>query len=118
MNVFMHTTTEPCPICLEYYHNNEISREMVMPLPKYPPTLWTGEKCCSDCNSAQTLIRLQGLTHIMNRLAVGNERMTSHRLPLELNQQIGLTSHGVMKVSGEDDFDGHITWLNEVLPYD
>ena len=98
--------TVACPRCLDA----DILPEMIMPLPDYPPTGKDGSgPCCHDCASAETVVRVVGLmTWHMARIAVGNDRMESLRLPGAL---IGLARMGFMRGNDPGDLERHHAFL-------
>ena len=117
--VFERSTGEPCQTCLRLYRRGEIRRESVMPLPKWGPTIRdTGEKCCFDCQAAETLL---AVGHIdipfhMARLTVANDRAESLRQPKGMAQLMGLCQMGLMKPASINDLSAHLDWVEANVP--
>jgi len=112
-DVFSATGPESCPLCLEGLQAGWLHREAVMPLPLgLAPRSIDGEKCCRDCQSAETLMKvLKTLSFRMARIAVGNCRREHLRLPLGV--ALGLVQQGLMAPCSVDDLEPHLKWLSE-----
>ena len=99
---------KPCPRCLKLAQEQKIPTYMVMPLPEgaLAPLDYDGNKCCFDCQAADTLIKFGLEVGFPGaRLATGNDRQEQMRLP---GAPIGLAQMGLMKPSKEGDLDEHI----------
>ena len=65
---------------------------------------------CRDCQAAETLMRVQGLTWHQARIAVASCRQEQLRLP---GAHAGLVGAGFMQPNEEGDFERHLEWLEE-----
>lgn len=109
----------PCPRCAPIFERGGLRREVVQPLPPgaMAPLAQDGSgKCCYDCASADTLVRLRlGANFEMARIAVGNDRQDQYRLP---GAPLGLVALGLVRPSAQGDFEMHLRWLDRALPED
>jgi len=112
-DVFSATGDEPCPLCLKCLREGWLHREAVMPLSlKLAPRSIDGEKCCRDCQAAETLTKaLRVSSFRMARIAVGSCRREHLRLPLGVT--LGLVLQGLMAPCSVDDLEPHLEWLSE-----
>lgn len=115
--VFNRATETPCPICLNLAKAGQIRRETVMPLPQFGPISLDNQKCCFDCQAAENLVKL-GLspTFLHARIAVGNERQETLRMPIGMAELMGLCSHGLVRPANETQLDSHLDWLDIIFP--
>lgn len=109
-------TDEPCPRCLQIWQQGgNLAPEMVMPLPAagFAPRARDGSgPCCFDCASADGLASSgMGMTFEMARLAVGNDREISYRLP---GIEMGLVRMGRMRPP-HDTLEEHLVWVDRVV---
>lgn len=89
---------------------------MIQPLPQgaaAPLGIRDNKKCCYDCASADTLIKLGHFSNddqgfFMARVAVGNERSDQYRLP---GAPMGLVLAHIVRPSAPGDFETHLAWL-------
>lgn len=125
MSAFDHVTDKPCSRCEALYEAGRINGEMVMPLPegvRAPYAIDGSGKCCYDCASADTLIKL-GLVikarpgdkdwstaFEMARIAVGNDRVDQLRMP---GMPMGLVNRGYVRPCADGDLERHHKWLDE-----
>jgi hypothetical protein len=108
-------TDIPCPRCTALARELKIRAEMVMSLPAgaFAPQDYRGNKQCFDCNAAQlvqrVVLKIPGITGFeMARIAVGNDRQESLRLP---SVPMGLIMAGLMQASKVGDFERHLKWI-------
>jgi hypothetical protein len=105
-------TEKPCPRCLEAAAEGIIHGQAVQRLPEgaFAPLADDGSgKCCHDCASADTIVRLKILPRWgMARTAVGNDRMEQYRLP---GVPMGLVKERLVRPSQEGDFEDQLEWL-------
>lgn len=104
-----------CGRCLELYLDGAIRAETVQRLPigAFAPLASDGgkRKCCYDCASADALMRFQrGLTFVMARVAVGNDRQEQYRLP---GADMGLVHAGLVRPSKPGDLERQHAWLEK-----
>ena len=103
---------EPCPRCLEAAAEGILHTQAVQRLPEGPfaPLALDGSgKCCWDCASADTLVRMKILPRWgMARTAVGNDRMEQYRLP---GVPMGLVQQKLVRPSEDGDFEDQLEWL-------
>lgn len=115
--VFDRATETPCPICRNLAGIGEIRRETVMPLPQFGPVNRDNQKCCFDCQSAENLVKYGMVpTFLHARIAVGNERQETLRMPVGMAELMGLCSHGLVRSANETQLDRHLDWLDAVFP--
>ena len=117
-----------CHRCLTLSLGDHVWPEMVMPLPQeHAPLARDGSgPCCFDCASADSLWRAvlspqyaqitdaswrDETWFVMARVAVGNDRLESMRLPLVPR---GLIYFGVMAPSDHGDLEKHSAWLDSL----
>lgn len=120
-------TDTPCPRCLDLYERERIRGETVMPLPQgafAPMEMYRPVKCCRDCASADTLIRIKLIGHgsdrdtdadretsfIMARIVVGNDRQEQLRMP---GIPMGMVGEGLVAPCEPGDFEKHHAWLDK-----
>ena len=108
--IFADRTDLICPRCLKLAWSGHIARETIMPLPKFPALGLDGMRCCHDCESADTLIKLKTLPNdfAMARIAVGNDRREQLRLP---GAPIGLVYSNIVRPCAKGDLEEHLKWL-------
>ena len=111
-------TTVPCVRCLKLAIGGHIRAETVMPLPEgaFAPRGHDKSRCCFDCQSADNLARVIGVTFEARRIAVGNDRQECLRLPggVEIADAMGLIKAGyVRNWPNAEDFESHHAWLDE-----
>lgn len=107
----MPKVADPCPRCLELKMQGHLRTEMVQPLPEgaAAPLGLDRRKCCYDCASADTLIKMKYVpTFDMARIAVGNERQEQYRLP---GIPMGLVGERLVRPSQPGDFEKQHEWL-------
>ena len=108
-------TEEICPRCLVARDERDIHVQAIQRLPEgaFAPLAIDGSgKCCWDCAAADTLVRMKILPRWgMARVAVGNDRMLSYRLP---GVPQGLIKEGLVRCSQEGDFEDQLEWLDRV----
>lgn len=107
-------TGEPCPKCLEPAREGQIRVETVQRLPEgaWAPLARDGSgKCCFDCASAEVLAQRLGMTFLMARIAVGNDRQEQYRLP---GVPMGLAKTGEIRMSAPGDHADQIAWLERM----
>lgn len=107
----------PCPVCVEHFKRDLIRYEAIQPLRggALDSIANDGRKQCRDCEFAETMVRVnQCPTFLHARVAVGNHRSESMRLP---GITIGLGMIGA-RVSEPGEFEKHLEWLGIVLPDD
>lgn len=106
----------PCPRCYELALEGELRPEMVQPVPDgaWAPIGKNHIKCCYDCASADTLMRL-GYGGVPSweaaRIAVGNERQEQYRLP---GAPMGLVLAGLVKASAPGDLEKQHVWMDRL----
>jgi hypothetical protein len=104
----------PCPRCRPLAETRKIRAEMVQPLPEgaLAPLAQDGSgKCCYDCASADTLLRLKMAPDFVSaRIATGTDREDSHRRP---GVPMGLVKAGLVRPSKPGDFEQHLAWLDQ-----
>jgi hypothetical protein len=84
-----------------------------LPLGAFAPQARDGSgKCCRDCASADGLVH-PGMDFEAARVAVGNDRVDSYRLPAGMT--MGLLRAGRMYPPTET-IEAHHAWLDGVLP--
>ncbi len=117
ITAFDKATETPCPICLNLAKIGKIRRETVMPLPQFGPVSLDNQKCCFDCQSAENLVKY-GLvpTFLHARIAVGNERQESLRMPIGMAELMGLCLEGLIRPANETQLDRHLDWLDSIFP--
>lgn len=121
-------TETPCPRCYplakQPSHTEEQSviwPEMVQPLPEgafAPLAHDRSGKCCFDCASADAVFG-RGLAPDWEaaRIAVGNDRLESMRLPATMRFAFGLVKAGLVRASeGDDAMKKHHAWLRKCVP--
>jgi len=106
----------PCPRCLALALDGTIRLEMVQPVPDgaWAPLGPNRIKCCYDCASADTLMRLKygGCpTWEAARIAVGNDRQEQYRLP---GAPMGLVQVGLVRPSEPGDLEKQQAWLDRL----
>ncbi len=110
----------PCPRCLQLARDRKIRSETIMPLKggAMDPLARDGSgKCCQDCGSADALLHLcPGF--VAARIAVGNDRQGSLRLP---GAPLGLIqTHHMQATAVRDDgvlpVIAHHAWLDKAVP--
>ncbi len=109
---------EPCPRCLELYLDGKLARESVQPIPELAPfaAVPGGGRCCRDCASADTLVKLKMVPSFEHaRAAVAQDRGEQLRLP---GAPIGLVGRGLVRPSIEGDLVRHYEWLEANVPED
>ena len=103
---------EPCPRCLGAIERGIMHVQAVQRLPEGPfaPLALDGSgKCCWDCASADTLVRMKILPRWgMARTAVSNDRMEQYRLP---GAPMGLVQQNLVRPSEDGDFKDQMDWL-------
>ncbi len=106
-------TELPCRRCMELALLNQLRMEAVQRL---PPKGWaplaqdrSGPQCY-DCASADTLVRLYGMTFQMARVAVANDRQEQYRLP---GAPMGLVKLGLVRPSAPGDMEAQHAWLKK-----
>lgn len=115
--VFDRATETPCPICLNLAESGQIRRETVMPLPQFGPVNRDNQKCCFDCQSAENLVKYGMVpTFLHARIAVGNERQETLRMPIGMAELMGMCSRGLVRSANETQLDHHQEWLDAVFP--
>ena len=115
--VFERATEIPCPICLNLAETGQIRRETVMPLPQFGPVNFDNQKCCFDCQSAENLVKYGMVpTFLHARIAVGNERQETLRMPIGMAELMGICSRGLLWPANETQLDHHLEWLDAVFP--
>jgi hypothetical protein len=105
-------TASPCPRCLPLGIDGTIRFEMVQPVPDgaWAPLGHNRIKCCYDCASADTLMRLGDCpTWEAARIAVGTDRQDQYRMP---GAPMGLVEAGLVRPSETGDLERHHAWLN------
>ncbi len=106
-----------CPRCIVLVHGRDIRRETLQPLRGGAADALAVDgsgPCCRDCEAADNLMKLaSGLTFVMARVATGNFRQESMRLP---GVKMGIAKTNIVQVSEEGELDSHHDWLNAVLP--
>lgn len=108
--IFDQATDTPCPICLELVEYGVLNAEAVMPLPSFPARMRDGRKCCSDCQSAETVTRLGGHPEFYaSRQSIAYDRLRCLRLPTV--DFIGLIQMGLMKPAGIEYLEHHQAWV-------
>jgi hypothetical protein len=110
-------TTVPCPRCLKLAIDGHVRPETVMPLPEgaFAPLGHNRQKCCFDCQSADNLARILGVSFESRRIAVGNDRQECLRLPagIQVADAMGLIKAGYVKNwPSHEDFEVHLKWLD------
>lgn len=105
----------PCPICSPMAPRT-IWWSMVMPLPDgvlAPLSRYEGGSCCHDCAAAETMIGLGIVPDFdMARVAVGNDRLESLRLPG--GRYFGLILLGIARPSMHGDLGTLLSWQAEM----
>lgn len=105
----------PCPVC-SALAPNVLWYSMVMPLPDgvmAPLSRYQGGHICHDCASAETLIGMEILPEFnMARVAVGNDRLESLRLPD--GRFFGLVKDGIVRPSRTGDLITLLNWQREM----
>ncbi len=107
---------KPCPSCLVLYERGQIRRETIQPLRGggLDARNLKGESHCEDCSLAWTLERLTTVPTILaGRIATGNHRQESMRLP---GLVMGLSLSHRARVSVEGELDSHHRWLDVMVP--
>lgn len=108
----MPLTEDPCPRCLEAFEEGIMRAQAIQRLPEgaFAPLAIDGSgKCCHDCASADTLVRMKLLPRWgMARTAVSNDRMEQYRLP---GAPMGLVQQGLVRPSEDGDFEDQLEWL-------
>lgn len=134
-------STDACPRCLPLAFSDQMPIECVQPLPPFgiaPRTVEDGERCCFDCASTDTALKMltrdraktnrylyrarfragergqhvpAGLTWDMLRIAVANDRSEQYRLP---GVPMGMVMKGWVRPSYEGELEEHYTWLARV----
>lgn len=52
----------------------------------------------------------------MLRLAVGNDRQESLRMPEGMARHFGLMATGIVKTAHRGQLEAHLAWLDKVIP--
>lgn len=110
-------TETPCPRCLALAQKGHIRPETVQRMPAgvgVAPKAHDGSgACCFDCGTADGLkSRVGGLTFEMARIAVGNDRQESYRLPGVRMGVVGI------RPSQPGDLDDQHRWLDRMHWFD
>lgn len=109
----------PCPRCLELATDRLVRPEVVQRMPEgvgIAPIARDGSgKCCFDCASADALTGRMGLTFLMARIAVGNDRQEQYRLP---GVPMGLAMDGQIRKSAPGDLEDQHRWLDRLNWFD
>lgn len=124
----------PCQRCFALWDGGHIDAEMVQPLPSCPSIGLNRERQCSDCQAAETLLKLGMVATVdlkafvngdekaaddyesgfqMARICVGNDRMEQYRLP---GVPMGLVKMGLVRPNAPGDFDAHLKWMDVHIP--
>lgn len=117
ISVFDKVTDKPCLLCLKLYKRGKIHYEAIMPLPKLAAvSIYNkGMKICSDCQAAETIVKLKILPEfVMSRQAVANERVEHLRLPKGMSEHMGLMLNGLVKPCSINDLEKHQDWLDSL----
>lgn len=110
--VFDRVTDVPCPVCLELVEQGMLNAEAVMPLPDFPARMRDGRKCCSDCQSAETVMRMGGHPEFSaSRQSVAYDRLRCLRLPT--GNFMGLVQMQIMKPAGIEYLEQHQAWVRK-----
>jgi hypothetical protein len=104
----------PCPRCLALAVGDAIRIETLQPVPEgaWAPLGPNGIRCCYDCASADTLMKIGAApTWEAARIAVGNDRQEQYRMP---GVFMGLVGKGLVRPSDPGDFERQLDWLDRV----
>lgn len=55
-------------------------------------------------------------TFLHARIAVGNERQETLRMPIDMAELMGMCSQGLVMPVNETQLEGHLDWLDAILP--